>query len=60
MIFILGLLVTAIAVTAVVLVGIEEAADPAHAEPEDLADWERSIVARQRSAKDDAREHGGS
>ena len=46
MIFVVGLVVTAITVTAVLLVGLSEAADPVHSRPEDLAAWERALVDR--------------
>jgi hypothetical protein len=46
LIFALGVLVTGITVAAVVLVGLAEAADPKHSRPQDLTEWERSIVGR--------------
>lgn len=45
-IFVIGVLVTGMTLTAVVLVGVTEAADPAHSRPEDLWDWERALVNR--------------
>jgi hypothetical protein len=45
-IFVIGVLVTGMTLTAVVLVGVSEAADPAHSRPEDLSDWERALVNR--------------
>jgi hypothetical protein len=50
-IFGIGLVVTAITSAAVILVGISEAADPSHSRPEDLAEWERSLVGRGRATK---------
>ncbi len=50
-IFVIGVLVTGTTLTAVVLVGISEAADPAHSRAEDLSDWERSFVDRDRADK---------
>lgn len=47
LIFALGVLVTGLTVAAVVLVGIAEAADPKHSRPQDLTEWERSIVGRE-------------
>ncbi|MEJ2582811.1 MAG: hypothetical protein P8127_14440 [Acidobacteriota bacterium] len=43
-IFALGLFVTGLTVAAVSLVGMSEAADPAHSRPEDLTPVERSLV----------------
>jgi hypothetical protein len=43
-IFIVGLFVTGITLTAVVLVGLSEAADPAHSRTVDLLPVERSLV----------------
>jgi hypothetical protein len=45
-IFIFGLLVMSLTVTAAVLVGLQEARDPSHSRPEDLATWERNLVDR--------------
>lgn len=45
-IFVIGVLVTGMTLTAVVLVGVSEAADPAHSRTEDLSDWERALVNR--------------
>jgi hypothetical protein len=50
MIFLLGVLVTLVTLTAVVLVGLSEAADPAHSRPEDLTAWEQSLVGAEREA----------
>ena len=47
-IFVLGAIVTAIAVTGLILVGLSEAADPRHSRADDLTDWERSAVGDQR------------
>jgi hypothetical protein len=43
-IFVLGLLVMGITLTAVVLIGLSEAADPAHSRPSDLSPLERPLV----------------
>ena len=48
-IFVIGVLVTGMTLTAVVLVGVSEAADPAHSRAEDLSDWERALVNRGQS-----------
>lgn len=45
-IFALGLLVIGVAIAAVFLIGLREADDPAHSQPEDLTPLERSIVDR--------------
>jgi len=45
-IFVLGLFVTGITVTAAILVGLFEAADPNHSRVEDLTDFEKSVVGR--------------
>ena len=45
-IFILGLLVTSLTLTAAVLVGLQEAQDPSLSRPEDLTTWERNVVNR--------------
>jgi hypothetical protein len=43
-IFVLGLLVTGITLTAVFLVGLSEASDPAHSRLSDLSALERKLV----------------
>jgi hypothetical protein len=43
-IFVLGLFVTGLTFTAVFLIGVSEAADPAHSRPDDLLPLERSLV----------------
>ena len=43
-IFVLGLFVTGLTLTAVLLIGMSEAADPAHSRPDDLLPLERSLV----------------
>ena len=45
-IFVLGLFVSGITVTAAILVGFFEAADPNHSRVEDLTDIERNVVGR--------------
>lgn len=45
-IFLLGLFVTLLTVAGLALVGIQEAEDPDHSRPDDLADWEKRIVER--------------
>lgn len=45
-IFCLGLFVTGITLTASVLVGLQEAADPSHSRIEDLTKLEKRIVGR--------------
>jgi hypothetical protein len=50
MIFGMGLLVTAITLAGVVLIGLSEAADSAHARPEDLTELEKKLIDR----RDDA------
>ena len=45
-IFFLGLFVTAITLIASILVGLQEAADPAHSRIEDLTELEKKIVGR--------------
>lgn len=57
MIFVAGLFVTSITVTAVVLVGLSEASDPAHSRPEDLAGWERALVGRD-TPREESKEEG--
>jgi hypothetical protein len=47
-IFVLGLLVTGITLTAVFLVGLSEASDPAHSRLSDLSALERNLVGRSR------------
>jgi hypothetical protein len=51
MIFVLGVFVTLVTLSAVVLIGVSEAADPAHSRAEDLTAWERSLVAEDRSRR---------
>ena len=43
-VFVLGLFVTGLTLTAVLLIGMSEAADPAHSRPDDLLPLERSLV----------------
>jgi hypothetical protein len=43
-IFVLGLFVTGLTFAAVFLIGVSEAADPAHSRPDDLSALERSLV----------------
>jgi len=45
-IFILGLFVTSITVAGIILVGLNEAEDPVHSQPEDLTTWEKRLVDR--------------
>ena len=45
-IFLLGILVTGVTLAAVILIGLDEAADPAHSRLEDLSSIERSLVDR--------------
>ena len=45
-IFLLGTLVTGITFVAVILIGLDEAADPAHSRVEDLSSFEKSMVNR--------------
>ncbi len=47
-IFILGVVVTGMVVVGVVLMGLNEASDPNQSRPEDLAEWERDAVAKDR------------
>ena len=44
MIFVLGLFVMGITLTAVFFIGLSEAADPAYSRPKDLSPVERSLV----------------
>jgi hypothetical protein len=53
-IFVVGVLVTGITLTAVVLVGLSEASDPAHSRYSDLSTLERSLVGRSREGDEDA------
>lgn len=46
-IFALGVLVIGVAIAAVFLIGLREADDPAHSQPEDLTELERSVVDRE-------------
>ncbi|HSO22015.1 MAG TPA: hypothetical protein VLT81_03855 [Chondromyces sp.] len=46
-IFALGVLVIGVAIAAVFLIGFREADDPAHSQPEDLTELERSVVDRE-------------
>ncbi len=50
-IFLLGLLVTGITLTAVVMVGLDEAADPLHSREEDLSSFESRFVDRGTAAR---------
>jgi hypothetical protein len=43
-IFVLGIFVTGLTCSAVFLIGMSEAADPAHSRPDDLLTLERSLV----------------
>jgi hypothetical protein len=45
-IFLLGVIVTGMTVTAVFLIGLSEASDPAHSRLSDLSTFERSLVNR--------------
>ena len=45
-IFVISVLVTGMTLTAVVPVGVSEAADPAHSRTEHVSDWERALVNR--------------
>jgi len=51
-IFLLGILVTAITLTAVLLVGLGEAADPLHSRAEDLSSIESKLVDREIQSPD--------
>lgn len=50
-IFIFGLMVTGITLTAVILIGLSEAADPAHSRLRDLSRLERHLVDRSEEEK---------
>jgi hypothetical protein len=50
-IFLLGVFVTVITLSAVILVGLSEAADPGQSRPEDLTSWERYLVGRERAKR---------
>ena len=52
-IFLLGVLVTGITIAAVILIGLDEAADPAHSRVEDLSSFEKSMVNRSDDRADD-------
>lgn len=52
-IFLLGTLVSGITFAAVVLIGLDEAADPAHSRIEDLSGFEKSVVNRPDDRADD-------
>jgi len=43
-IFVVGLFVTGLTVAAAYLIGMSEAADPAHSRPDDLSPLERSLI----------------
>lgn len=45
-ILVLGIFVSSLTVTAAILVGLFEAADPNHSRVEDLTDFEKSVVGR--------------
>jgi hypothetical protein len=45
-VFFLGLFVTVMTLTASILVGLQEAADPTHSRIEDLTELEKKIVGR--------------
>jgi hypothetical protein len=51
-IFLLGILVTGITLTAVILVGLGEAADPLHSRAEDLSSIESRLVDRETHSSD--------
>jgi hypothetical protein len=46
-IFAVGILVIGVIIAAVFLIGLREANDPAHSQPEDLTELERSVVDRE-------------
>ena len=48
-IFVLGVFVTLVTLVAAVLVGLSEASDPEQARPQDLTDWEKAFVSRERA-----------
>jgi len=48
LIFVIGLIVTAIAMTGVVLIGLQEAAQPTLSRREDLTEWEWKRVKDER------------
>ena len=50
-IFAFGLFVTAITGVAVILTGLNEASDPTQSRPEDVADWEASLIERDPAAE---------
>ena len=52
-IFLLGTLVTGITFAAVILIGLDEAGDPAHSRLEDLSSFEKSVVNRPDDHADD-------
>ena len=55
-IFVLGLIVTGITLAAVVLVGLDEAGDPAHSRLSDLSSLEKNLVDRSAEAEPETAE----
>jgi hypothetical protein len=56
-IFVLGLVVTGLTIAAAFLIGVSEAADPAHSRPDDLSPLERSLVGHLREDLPDSSEN---
>ena len=55
-IFVLGLIVTGMTLAAVVLIGLDEAGDPAHSKLSDLSSLEKNLVNRSAEAEPEAAE----
>ena len=53
-IFVLGLIVTGMTLAAVVLIGLDEAGDPAHSKLGDLSSLEKNLVGRSAEAEPEA------
>jgi len=53
-IFVFGLIVTGITLTAVLSIGLSEASDPAHSRLSDLSPLERKLVTRPDEGEEDA------
>ena len=52
-IFVLGLIVTGMTLAAVVLIGLDEAGDPAHSKLSDLSSLEKKLVDRSPEAEEE-------
>jgi hypothetical protein len=50
---VLGVFVTLLTLVAVVLVGLSEASDPEQARMQDLTEWEKALVSRERAKNAD-------